>query len=121
VLMHFGTNDVWNNIAASKILMAYSTILASLRAANPNVHLMIAQITPLAPSGCTTCASGVTTLNGMIPGWATTNATAASPITVVDQYTGFDATADTKDGVHANDGGAIKIATKWNAALTPLF
>lgn len=121
VLMHFGTNDVWNGIPASTILQAYSAILTSLRAANPNVHLMIAQITPLDPSGCTTCTSGVTTLNSMIPGWATSNTTAASPITVVDQYTGFDDTADTRDGVHANDGGSLKIATNWFNALKTFF
>jgi lysophospholipase L1-like esterase len=120
-LMHFGTNDVWNNIAASKILMAYSAVLASLRAANPNVRLMVAQITPLDPSGCTSCATGVTTLNAMIPAWASSNATAASPITVVDQYTGFDDATDTKDGVHSNDSGSIKIATNWYNALVPLF
>jgi lysophospholipase L1-like esterase len=121
VLMHFGTNDVWNNIAAGTILQAYSAILARLRANNPNVRLLIAQITPLDPSGCTTCAAGVQTLDSMIPGWATSNSTAQSPISVVDQYTGFDATTDTKDGVHANDGGSIKIATNWYNALVPLF
>jgi lysophospholipase L1-like esterase len=121
VLMHFGTNDVWNGIAPSTILQAYSAILISLRVANPKVHLMIAQITPLDPSGCTTCASGATTLNSMIPGWATSNASAASPITVVDQYTGFDDATDTRDGVHANDGGSLKIATNWFNALKPLF
>jgi hypothetical protein len=121
VLMHFGTNDVWNGIAAATILQAYGAILTSLRAANPNVHLFIAQITPLDPSGCTTCASGVTTLDSMIPGWATSNATAASPITVVDQYTGFDDATDTRDGVHANDGGSLKIATNWFNALKPVF
>ena len=42
----------------------------------------------------------------------------ASPITVVDQYTNFDAAADTKDGVHANDMGSVKIATNWFTALT---
>ena len=121
VLMHFGTNDVWNGIAPSMILSAYTTILGRLRANNPNVHLYIAQITPLDPSGCSACISRVQTLNGMIPGWATSNATAASPVTVVDQYTGFDATADTRDGVHANDGGSIKIATNWYNVLSAVF
>ena len=47
--------------------MAYSAVLARLRAANPSVPLIVAQITPLDPSGCTSCATGVTTLSSMIP------------------------------------------------------
>jgi len=59
----------------------------------------------------------VPALNAMIPDWASQNSTAASPITVVDQYTNFDPATDTKDGVHANDTGAVKIATNWFNAL----
>src|SRR5262249_26304468 len=121
VLMHFGTNDVWNNIAPATILNAYTTILTKLRAVNPNVHVYVAQITPLNPSGCSACTSRVQTLNGMIPGWATTNSTTASPISVVDQFTGFDPATDTKDGVHSNDSGSNKIAQKWYAVLSTIF
>ena len=63
----------------------------------------------------------MTTLNGMIPSWAAQNSLSSSPITVVDQNTGFNPSTDTGDGVHANDAGSIKIATKWFNALTPLF
>ena len=47
--------------------------------------------------------------------------TAASPIAVVDQNTGFDPTsgADTSDGVHANASGAMKVAARWFATLAP--
>jgi acyl-CoA thioesterase-1 len=121
VMMHFGTNDVWNNIPASKITMAYSAILAKLRSNNANVRLMIAQITPLDPSGCTTCAAGAVALNTAIVQWAKDNNTASSPIQVVDQYDGFNADTDTKDGVHATDAGSIKIATNWYNALLPFF
>jgi acyl-CoA thioesterase-1 len=118
VIMHFGTNDVWNGKDPADILKAYSAILARLRANNPNVRLMIAQITPMNPSGCgDKCTNGVPALNAMIPGWATQNSTTSSPITVVDQYTNFDPATDTKDGVHANDMGSVKIATNWFNAL----
>jgi lysophospholipase L1-like esterase len=121
VLMHFGTNDVWNNIAPATILNAYTAILNKLRAVNPNVRVLVAQITSLQPSGCNDCPTRVQTLNGMIPSWASQNSTAASPISVVDQNTAFDPVADTRDGVHANDTGATKIATKWLDALSPLL
>jgi lysophospholipase L1-like esterase len=121
VLMHFGTNDVWNNIAPATILNAYTAILNKLRSINPNVRMMVAQITPLNPSGCTACVSRVQALNGMIPGWATQNNTAQSPVTVVDQYTNFNTSTDTVDGVHANPAGSMKIAMNWFNALIPIY
>jgi lysophospholipase L1-like esterase len=120
-IMHFGTNDVWNNIAAGQITLAYSAILAKLRSNNPNVRLLVAQITPLAPAGCTTCAAGVQALNSAIVTWARDNNMPTSPVSVVDQFTGFNATTDTVDGVHATDAGSLKIATNWFNALVPLF
>jgi lysophospholipase L1-like esterase len=99
----------------------YTVIIGRLRGANPNVRVMVAQFTSLQPSGCTDCPTRVTNLNNMIPSWASQNSTAASPVTVVDQNTGFNPATDTADGVHANDAGATKIATKWFNALSPLF
>ena len=121
VLMHFGTNDVWNSKTPTNILQAYSAILTRLRTNNPNVHMLVAQITPLNPSGCSGCLAGVQALNAAIPGWATTNTTAQSPVTVVDQATNFNVSTDTVDGVHATDAGSLKIATNWYNALVPLF
>ena len=121
VLMHFGTNDVWNNIAPAMILNAYAAILTKLRSVNPNVRMMVAQITPLNPSGCSACVSRVQTLNSMIPAWATQNNTAQSPVTVVDQYTNFNTSTDTGDGVHANPAGSMKIAMNWFNALIPIY
>jgi mannan endo-1,4-beta-mannosidase len=130
VLMHFGTNDVWNNVAPQTILNAYSTMIDALRVANPNVVVLVAQIiamnpinTPACPTcACPACSGRVTTLDGMIPAWAATKTTAASPVRVVDQLTGFNTATDTADGVHPNSTtGAPKIAAKWYAALAPLF
>jgi lysophospholipase L1-like esterase len=74
-------------------------------------------------SGCTcaSCGTGITALNAAIDAWAPTKSSSASPIVVVDQYTGFDADGDTRDGVHPNDSGSQKIADKWLTALDPLF
>ena len=126
VIMHFGTNDVWNSAAISSqrlqmILMAYDAILARLRANNPNVRLFVAQITPLAPAGCSTCTANARALDDLIPGWASANTHPESPVSVVDQFTGFVPAIDTVDGVHSNDSGSIKIATNWFNALVPLF
>jgi lysophospholipase L1-like esterase len=129
VLLHFATNDVWNNVAPATILSAYSTVLSALRAANPRVTILVAQLIQLLPvntATCTTCAcptcdTRMIALNAQIPGWAAANSTATSPIIVVDQHTGFDATTDTVDGVHPNAAGSAKIAARWYSALTPRF
>jgi mannan endo-1,4-beta-mannosidase len=119
VLMHLGTNDVWSHLSATTIAGAYTTLLGQLRASNPNVKLLIAKILPMNPSGCSDCAQGVVNLNNAIPGWAAAHSTAQSPITVVDQWTGFNTATDTVDGVHPNDTTGIqKMAAKWFGPLT---
>lgn len=118
VLMHLGTNDVWSNIPASTILDAYTTMLGQMRANNPAVKLVVARIIPMNPANCGACAQRVVELNNAIPGWARANSTAASPVTVVDQWTGFDTAADTTDGVHPNDSTGIqKIESRWYPAV----
>jgi lysophospholipase L1-like esterase len=123
ILMQFGTNDVWNSIATQTILSAYTLVLKDFRAINPDVILFVAQITPLNPAGCTRCESAAETLNAAIPGWATSESTTASPIYVVNVWSGFTASTYlpnsmyTTDGVHPNPAGAAIVAQKWYDAL----
>ncbi|MBG0561205.1 cellulose binding domain-containing protein [Actinoplanes aureus] len=117
VLMHFGTNDAWSNIPAATILAAYTRLVEQMRASNPNMKIIVAQIIPLEPPTCGDCGQRVVTLNAAIPGWAASLSTAASPITVVDQWTGFNTATDTYDGVHPNDAGNVKIANRWYPAV----
>jgi hypothetical protein len=117
VLMHFGSNDLWSDRPPSAILAAYSAILQRLRAANPRVRLLVAQIIPLDPQGCRQCPERVRRLNALVPGWAAAHDTAASRVQVVDQWTGFDVAADTKDRVHPNQRGAAKMAARWFEAV----
>jgi lysophospholipase L1-like esterase len=119
VMMMLGTNDVWSHLPPATILDAYTRLLGQMRAQNPNVKLIVAQILPMNPAGCSDCAQGVVNLNNAIPAWAAAHSTAQSPITVVDQWTGFDTAADTTDGVHPNETTGIqKIERRWYPALT---
>jgi hypothetical protein len=118
VLMHFGTNDVWSNRPTATILAAYGKLVDQMRASNPRTKVLVAQILPMTPSSCPECAQRVVDLNAAIPAWAAAKSTAASPVTVVDQWTGFNTTTDTGDGVHPNDSGIRKIADRWFPALT---
>src|SRR5690242_13193433 len=113
VIMHLGTNDVWSNIAPATILDAYTTMVNQMRASNPNMKILVAQIIPMNPSNCTDCGQRVVNLNAAIPAWASAHTTAQSPIIVVDQWTGFNPATDTGDGVHPNDSGNQKMSDHW--------
>ena len=117
VVMHFGTNDVWSSIAPDRILAAYTELVAQMRASNPDMRILVAQLIPMAPGGCPACAQRVVDFNARIPGWARTTGTGRSPVTVVDQWTGFSTATDTYDGVHPNASGDGKIAARWYPAL----
>ncbi|MBX6355846.1 MAG: cellulose binding domain-containing protein, partial [Micromonosporaceae bacterium] len=118
VMMHFGTNDVWNNIPPATILAAFSTLVDQMRASNPNMTVLVAQIIPMNPSNCAECGQRVVNLNNAIPAWAAAKSTAQSPIVVVDQWTGFSTATDTYDGVHPNDSGNQKMSDRWYPALS---
>jgi lysophospholipase L1-like esterase len=118
VMMHFGTNDVWSNLAPDTILAAFTTLVGQMRASNPHMKILVAQILPMKPSNCADCGQRVITFNATIPAWAKSLTTAASPITVVDQWTGFNDDTDTYDGVHPNDAGNQKIATRWYPSVS---
>jgi hypothetical protein len=114
ILMHFGGADLLMDMPIDGVLKGYSLALAQARIVNPQVRLLIAQHTP---EGKDT----VVTLNADIVTWAAQNTTAASPITVVDLYTGLDPTNDFSDGVHLNLAGSDKVATRFFTALQPIL
>ena len=117
VLMHFGTNDVWSNIAPATILAAYGKLVDQMRASNPAMKILVAQILPMAPSTCPECGQRVVALNNAIPGWAASKTTTQSPIVVVDQWTGFNTATDTYDGVHPSASGDQKMSDRWYPPL----
>ncbi|KAH8595981.1 SGNH hydrolase-type esterase domain-containing protein [Bisporella sp. PMI_857] len=121
VTMMLGTNDVWSHLATSTILQAYTTLVGQMRAQNSKMVIIVAQILPMNPSGCSDCNAGVIALNAAIPAWAAGITTTQSPVTVVNLYNGFNTATDTGDGVHPNDAGNQKIATSWFAPLSAVI
>jgi hypothetical protein len=113
VLMHYATNDVWDNESTTLILMAWQAILAEFRKNNPNVIFFISKIIPLTPAPQNAIALDA----AVTPAWAAANATPTSPVYIIDHWTGFNATTDTMDGVHPNPVGAMKMATASYDAL----
>uniref|UniRef100_UPI00200D1E91 SGNH/GDSL hydrolase family protein n=1 Tax=Sphaerisporangium perillae TaxID=2935860 RepID=UPI00200D1E91 len=121
VMMHLGTNDVWSNRPTSTILAAFGKLVDQMRASNANMRILVAQIIPMNPGSCPECAQRVVALNAAIPGWAQGKSTGQSPIVVVDQWTGFNTSTDTGDGVHPNSSGDQKMADKWYSPLTSVI
>jgi lysophospholipase L1-like esterase len=118
VLMHLGTNDMWGGYLSTETkLAAFTKLVGQMRANNPNMKIIVAQIIPMSASACATCPADVVALNNAIPGWAASLTTAQSPIVVADMWSGFDAVADTVDGVHPNDTGFTKMAGAWYPVL----
>ncbi|MEV0649575.1 cellulose binding domain-containing protein [Phytomonospora sp. NPDC050363] len=116
VVMHLGTNDMWGGwIPTDDVVGAFTTLVGQMRAHNPAMRIVVAQIIPM--HGCDTCPADAVALNERIPAWAAGLTTAASPITVVDQWSGFDVAADTYDGVHPTDSGFRKMADRFHPAV----
>ena len=92
VVMHFATNDVWGNgstTTANNVLSAYTTILNQLRSVNPNAIVFVAQIIPVNPSPCSAGSpcNYEATLDALIPAWAGSHSSAASPVIAVNLET----------------------------------
>ncbi|KAK0715566.1 SGNH hydrolase-type esterase domain-containing protein [Lasiosphaeris hirsuta] len=117
VMMHLGTNDVWNNQSPAAILAAFGTMVDWMRASKPGMKILVAQIIPMKPSNCAQCGQRVIDLNAAIPEWAASKNTTESPIVVVDCWTGFNPATDTGDGVHPNNAGNEKVANCWYEPL----
>ncbi|EPE31216.1 SGNH hydrolase [Glarea lozoyensis ATCC 20868] len=117
VMMELGTNDVWSHLPTETIVAALTKLVDQMRSQKPTMRVLVAQITPMNPSGCSDCNQGVINLNKAVVAWAPTKSTAASPISVVDCFTGFNTATDTNDGVHPNNSGNAKLANCW---FTPL-
>ena len=117
VLMHLGSNDLFQGQSVSSTISDLGLIIDRLRQSNPDVIVLFAKLIPHNNGG----APSVTPLNNEIAILAAAKNTAQSPVIVVDQFTGFDAATDTHDDVHPNTAGEQKMADRWYQALAPLL
>jgi acyl-CoA thioesterase I len=116
-LIHAGTNDVLQGTSISAARTNLSVIIDRLRARNANVGILLAQVIPNLPAN----ESAVVALNDEIASLAAQKNTAASPVILVDHYSGFNAAGQTYDGIHPNDSGEAFMAARWAEALLPLI
>ena len=114
VLLHLGTNDVFDNQTTLSTISEIGQIIDVLRADNPTVVVLLAKILPtLDPAS----NQRIDELNQQIDSIALLKSTPESPVVVVDQNLGFSASEDTYDGIHPNLTGEEKMAQKWYDAI----
>jgi len=119
VLIHLGTNDLIQNKSVAGTVAQMGQVIDTLRAANPRVRILLAQIIPMRWQGVTYAT--VAQFNAALPALAVGRFQPFSPIRLVDQYTGFDVVADTHEGIHPNAGGEQKMTVRWLAAFTEII
>ncbi|WP_440950231.1 carbohydrate-binding protein [Methanosphaerula subterraneus] len=121
VLLHIGTNDVLQQVNLSERLSNVDQIINTLRAANPDVKILLAQIIPTSDA-FRNSNSELIAFDHALPALAAGKNTTQSPVIVVDMYTGYDGFADNQyDGIHPQTSGEKKLADRWYAALAPLL
>ncbi len=116
VLIHLGTNDVFQGIPSETAVDNLSAIIDRARSANPKAVFLVAKI--ISARGM---ESGVQQLNEMIDAVIPKKSTPESPVHVVAMPNDFDVESDTSDGAHPNEAGAKKMASAWAVALEPLL
>ncbi|MET0391684.1 MAG: GDSL-type esterase/lipase family protein [Chitinophagaceae bacterium] len=129
VLLELGTNEVFQCMPAPEAINNLDTIIQMLRVNNPSVKILLAQIPPLGREWAPKKLCGndiayeqaVTDFNRAIAVFAKRTGTAASPVILVDQFTGVDPAADMYDDIHPNEAGEKKMAKRWFAALQPFL
>ena len=112
-LLHAGTRDCILGEVMTNTVLDLKAIIDALRARNSRIAILLAKIIP------TTLQqnANVTNLNAQLDGLAASKTTPASPVIIVDQYTGFSATDDTYDGIRPDLSGETRMAQKWFTTL----
>jgi lysophospholipase L1-like esterase len=117
LLVHLGSNDVFQDQSVSSTLDELSRLIDVVREVRPDADFLVAQILPTNnPSRNRTLRQ----LNASIASLAS-KSTERSRVAIVDQFTGFDPERMTYDGVHPNAEGEIHMADRWLAALERYF
>jgi lysophospholipase L1-like esterase len=101
------------------ILAATRVMVATARARNPHVVVVVAQVIP---AGKLPKYAYLPELNVALAALAKELDRPGQRVLTVDLATGFDVAADTiADRVHPNERGAEKIAQRWAEVLIPLL
>ena len=113
-LIHLGTNDLFQNQSAESTIDDLSETINILRQDNPDVVIFVAELIPTTDS---VRNQRIDEFNAQLPALIAGENQSNSPVILVDQNSGFDASQDTYDGIHPNVGGEAKMAQRWFGAI----
>ena len=114
VLIHLGTNDVFQGSSVDSSIAELKQVVQILRQKNPQVAIFLAQLIPTSDPGVN---QAIAELNQAIAVLVNETDLADSPVILVSQNSDFNPASDTYDGVHPNSQGEQKIAQKWFDAI----
>jgi acyl-CoA thioesterase I len=113
VLLDLGGNDVLEGVPLVTTVENLTAIIDHLRAANPNIRIVLAQSTPYQGQN----AKRMSKLRAAVRRIARTH----SRVWTVNLYGGFSVRKDTFDGTHPDDSGERKIAKAYFGLLKKLL
>lgn len=116
VLLHAGTNDLnravnpgWEQ-APTRLAALIDQIIATC----PDAVIMVAQIVP---STDPATQARIEKFNSAIPGLVSQRVDRGRHVMAVDMFNAVTTADLSSDGIHPNDGGYMKMANAWFAAL----
>ncbi len=116
-MIHIGHNDLHEGQGVKSTVDNISSIIDRLRTVNPKMRILLAQL--IASSNPR--HKDIPLLNAQLPALVAAKNSVESPVILVDQYTGFDPTTMTTDGVHPNGIGESRMADRWFEKLAPML
>ncbi|MGH7176959.1 MAG: SGNH/GDSL hydrolase family protein, partial [Tepidisphaeraceae bacterium] len=111
VLLHIGTNDIYQGQSVGSTLTDVEGIIDAIRGVSPSIKIIVAKILPLVDHSAEVQSfnSGLETL------------AASKSVGLADMYTGFSLSGDLYDGIHPDTSGEQKMADRWYAELAPML
>jgi len=115
VLLHIGTNDMYQNLYVTTAPHRLSSMMDQIFAGCPDVVLLVALI--VQSSAAATNSLIVEYNNAIKTSVIPTFASAGKHVVMVDMYNGLNSTTDFADFLHPNDLGYARMAEIWYEGL----
>jgi len=115
VLLHIGTNDMYQNLHVATAPDRLSNMMSQIFTGCPDVVLLVALI--VQSSAVATNSLIVEYNNAIKTSIIPTFASAGKHVVMVDMYEGLNSTTDFADFLHPNDSGYARMAEIWYEGL----
>ena len=118
LLIHLGSNDLFQGQSVQSTLNELTTVVGQARAHRPSMVFIVSTLIP--SDRFPQHQPALDAFNDALPGWVAGRTTGASPVILVDSATGYDV-AWNYDDVHPGTTGQRRLATRFGDALLAHF